>query len=145
MRRRTMNKSSHKKTPADNPFLELTWVDIEDWAGSKIVSRGKSYQRSGAVRELGITADNDLIAWVAGSTRYATRVAIKGGKLSSACTCPYGFNCKHGVAVLIEFLYAVKHKKEIPTVPPGDERIGMIDEGVNSQLYNSEVDWEGEL
>ncbi|MFH1743058.1 MAG: hypothetical protein ABIH23_28970 [bacterium] len=33
-----------KKTRAKR-FADLTWNDIEEWAGGKIVSRGKSYQR----------------------------------------------------------------------------------------------------
>ena len=31
---------------------DLTWNDIEDWAGGKIVSRGKDYQRRGHVSGL---------------------------------------------------------------------------------------------
>jgi uncharacterized Zn finger protein len=26
---------------ASNPFKKLTWRDLEDWAGSKIISRGE--------------------------------------------------------------------------------------------------------
>jgi len=37
-----------KKTQLDR-FADLTWNDIEDWAGRKIVSRGKDYQRGGHV------------------------------------------------------------------------------------------------
>ena len=33
-----------KKTRAKR-FADLTWGDLEEWAGGKIVSRGKSYQQ----------------------------------------------------------------------------------------------------
>ncbi len=33
-------------------FLDITWLDLESWAGSKIVSRGRSYQRSEYVSDL---------------------------------------------------------------------------------------------
>src|SRR5262245_54503895 len=38
------------KAPA-NPFTALTWDDIEAWAGSRIVSRGKSYHRGNQVQK----------------------------------------------------------------------------------------------
>jgi hypothetical protein len=43
-------KQGRKKVSLANPFPELTWIDIQEWAGSKILSRGKSYQRTGCVR-----------------------------------------------------------------------------------------------
>ena len=45
-------------------FVDLTWDDLEDWAGSKIVSRCRNYQRQGRVSELAKIKDNCLIAWV---------------------------------------------------------------------------------
>ena len=45
-------KSAKKKEPID-PFSKLTWEDLEEWAENRIVARGRSYQRSGAVRDLG--------------------------------------------------------------------------------------------
>ena len=81
-----------KKSSVD-PFAGLTWEDLEDWAGSRIVKRGRSYQQSGSVSDLARTADGGLIAWVQGSRRYASMVAFDGGELDSDCTCPYGFVC----------------------------------------------------
>ena len=75
-----------KKTRRD-PFSDLTWNDIEEWAGGKIVSRGKSYQRQGLVSDLVITDDNSLIAWVDGTKRYAARVVVDEDRLlDSVCT-----------------------------------------------------------
>jgi uncharacterized Zn finger protein len=55
-------------------FVELTWEDLRHWAGEKILSRGRGYQRSRSVKELARTADGGLVAWVRGSHRYATHV-----------------------------------------------------------------------
>lgn len=48
-------------------FQDITWFDLESWAGSKIVSRGRSYQRNKYVNELAITRSGELLAWVEGS------------------------------------------------------------------------------
>ena len=54
------------------------------------------------VSDLAIAEDGNLVAWVAGSERYATKVAMDEDGLSdSICTCPYYIDCKHGVAAVI--------------------------------------------
>ena len=47
-----------KKTLSD-----LTWADLEAWAGTRIASRETSYQKNGAVRDLAVTPDGGLLAW----------------------------------------------------------------------------------
>jgi uncharacterized Zn finger protein len=136
--------SPSKPQKSVNPFLELTWMDIENWAGATILSRGKNYQRSGCVKGLGITTDNHLVAWVDGSTRYATRVSIAQGELSSVCTCPYGSDCKHGVAVVIEYLHSIKKKKEIPVIAETDKRLALIEKEISAWNENSD-DWDEEF
>jgi uncharacterized Zn finger protein len=139
-------KSKIKKDVSGNPFLALTWLDFQEWAGSKILSRGKSYQRSGQVEDMGITGNNEIVAWVEGSVRYATRVSFKRGKLSSTCTCPYGTDCKHGVATVIEYLESVKKNKEIPVVQKNDKRLALIKQGKTTWPDESnDDDWEEEL
>ena len=49
-----------------DPFADLTWEDLEDWAGTTIVSRGRTYQRNSSVSDLGITPEGTLIAYVLG-------------------------------------------------------------------------------
>ncbi|MCP3952866.1 MAG: SWIM zinc finger domain-containing protein [Desulfobacterales bacterium] len=116
------------KTPLDR-FADLTWNDLEEWAGNKIVSRGKRYQRQGRVGELVVTEDGGLVAWVDGTERYATRVAIDDGGLpASICTCPYGLECKHGVAVVIEFLKRIENNLSIPKAGRGDVRLEMLED-----------------
>ena len=117
-----------KKTQLDR-FADLTWIDIEEWAGSKIVSRGKNYQRQGLVSDLAVTDDGNLIAWVNGTWRYATRVFIdQDGLPDSICTCPYAIDCKHGVAVVIEYLKRVEDNRRVPKVKQDDDRLKLLEE-----------------
>ena len=119
-----------KKTRLDQ-FSDLTWNDIEEWVGGKIVSRGKSYQRQGRVSDLAVMDDDSLIAWVDGTERYATRVVIdEDGLLDSICTCPYELDCKHGVAVVIEYLKRIENDRRVPKAKQDDDRLELLeDEG----------------
>jgi hypothetical protein len=58
-------------------FSDLTWDDLEAWAGTRVVKRGKSYK--GCVSDLCRTADGRLLAWVRGGNRYATEVRLSEG------------------------------------------------------------------
>ena len=119
-------------------FEKLTLDDLEDWVGPEIAARGKSYQARGAVSELAATADGGLIAWVSGSERYATKVDIDDDfddMLDSICSCRHQFDCKHGVAIVIEFLKRENKEKPLPVTKPDDERFALLDE----------VDYEDEL
>ena len=111
-----------------DPYADLTWEDLEDWAGTKIVSRGRTYQRNSSVSDLGITPEGALIAWVLGSTRYVTQVAIQDGHLTSECTCPYWANCKHAVAVVLEYLMCLKNDVAVPEIQQTDPRLNMLQE-----------------
>ena len=127
-----------KNKPLDK-FADLTWNDLEDWAGSKIVSRGRSYQRQGWVSGIGFTDDGALLAWVNGSQLYATRVAMDAdGLLESICTCPYGHDCKHGVAMVVEFLEQIENNRRVPKVKKGDQRLAMLED--EDRDYESDDD-----
>ena len=109
-------------TPSD-PFAKLTWDDLDEWAGSKIVQRGKGYQRSGAVKGLARTPEGWLVATVYGTDTYRTRVSMRGDRLSAQCTCPYDWGtCKHAVAVVLEYLECLKQGRSVPTPTTADER-----------------------
>ena len=111
-----------------DPFAKLTWEDLEEWAGGRIVSRGRSYQRRGAVLDLKRTGDGALVAWVLGSRRYATWVGIQGkNKLESECTCPYSMNCKHAVAAVLEYLHGMRKEIVIGQLEEDDPRIQQLD------------------
>jgi uncharacterized Zn finger protein len=110
-------------------FSDLSWNDLEEWAGGKIVSRGKNYQRQGRVYDLAVTEDNGLIAWVDGTERYATKVVMEDDGLpDSICTCPYELDCKHGVAVVIEYLKRIEDNRPIPEANSGDARLKMFED-----------------
>ena len=119
-----------------DPFQDLTWSDLEQWAGKKTLSRGKSYQRGHRVHDLRKTAETGLIAWVQGGRRYATRVSLEGGDLESFCDCPVGGTCKHAVAVVIEYLESMKKGRAVLPADARDERLQI--------LQNTEEEgWEG--
>jgi uncharacterized Zn finger protein len=130
-----------KKTDKIDFFKNLSWDDLKDWAGSKIVSRGRDYQRSGYVKDLVLTSEGALIASVTGTQRYATLVDVQKGKLIDDCTCPYGTTCKHTVAVLLEALEFWKKHKEIPLCVKNDKRLELLDE---DGWEDEEEEWDEE-
>lgn len=111
-----------KKSPL-TAYASLTWEDLENWADRRVVERGRRYQQQGRVSELTATAGGALIARVAGSRPYLTRVAWKGRRLQAACTCPYAVDCKHGVAAVLECL---EYLKDGRTVPTADEDVDPL-------------------
>ena len=122
-------------------YADLTWEDLEDWAGTTIVSRGRTYQRNSSVSDLGITPEGALIAYVLGSTRYVTQVAIQDGDLTSECTCPYWTTCKHAVAVVLEYLMCLKNDVAVPEIPQTDPRPDRLRETETT----GEEYWDPEL
>jgi uncharacterized Zn finger protein len=119
-------------------FQDISWFDLESWVGSRIVSRGKAYQKSKHVRDLAITESGELIAWVKGSTTYATKVLLDKGKLASVCTCPYSLACKHAVAVILEYLDCIENGRNVPNAGKDDERLSLV-EG-KSEYYEDDDD-----
>ena len=117
-----------KKSKLDR-FADLTWNDLEEWAGRKVVSRGKNYQRQGRVRELAVTEENGLIAWVDGTERYATQVIMQNDGLPEAtCTCPVEWDCKHGVAVVIAYLKRIEDNRPVPKTNQDDARLKLLED-----------------
>lgn len=106
---------------------DLTWDDLDAWAGSKVVSRGRNYQQRGRVADLARTEDGTLVAWVDGSVRYATKVDTDiDGTPVSVCTCPYRLDCKHGVAVVLEYLEQARRDQPVPQAGKRDERLELL-------------------
>jgi uncharacterized Zn finger protein len=131
---------SKKKSKPKDPFIALSWDDLNDWAGSRIVNRGRSYQRQGLVSGLGKTRDGGLIAWVDGTHRYATKVFMEDGLPSSICSCPHEYECKHGVATILEYLEKVNNNKAIPNVCDNDERLNLLADGGWDDDWDEEDD-----
>lgn len=124
----------------------LTWDDLKQWAGSKILNRGKAYVKN--VSELAQTENGELVAWVSGSEDYATCVEIdKEGELDCFCTCPYDRGpCKHAVAVVLAGIERIKSGQEIPPVDPeGDLYLAIWDDsGEDDEDEFAEDDFEEE-
>ncbi|MCZ7663784.1 MAG: hypothetical protein M5U22_13025 [Thermoleophilia bacterium] len=88
------------------------------------------------------TEDGALVAWVDGSDRYATKVVTDDdGMPDSICTCPYECDCKHGVAVLLEYLERVEHNRRVPQAGEGDERLELLaDENRDDEIGENQID-----
>jgi uncharacterized Zn finger protein len=123
-----------------DPYAGLTWEDILEWVGESIAFKGSSYQRTGKVLDLVVTRDWELVAWVTGTSRYATVVSIDGddGYLSSRCSCPVAVDCKHGAAVLVEYLESLQENISIPEAPENDERLRITEEQDGDRLMDEE-------
>jgi len=137
---------------------KLTWNDLDDWAGSRSVSRGKSYQRQGRVKQLRLSEAGVLLAWVEGGERYATRVELdtkkrrRAERIISKCSCPVRFACKHAVAVIVEYLKAIEERADVPAAPDADPRWAVIEGGCYDSYDDDDDegdwlddDWEDEV
>jgi uncharacterized Zn finger protein len=110
-------------------FSILTWRDLEEWAGSRILNRGIRYHQQGRVSELSILGKDALLAYVHGSDKYVTKVIMSENELpESICSCPYEFDCKHGVAVVLEYLHRVEKNQSIPKTKKDDDRLEQLDQ-----------------
>jgi uncharacterized Zn finger protein len=131
-----------KGRPPTAGWAGLTWEELERWAGSRSVTRGRAYQRGGRVKDLKASSDGSLLATVVGGDRYVTTVALSPGKkhpsLESACTCPVGFSCKHAVAVVAEYLQAVADGREVPVATEDDPRWAKLE----SDSAEVDDDWD---
>lgn len=104
-------------------FKELRWSDLQGWAGGKATAKGIKYQEEERVKEIKRTPEGSLVARVLGSMEYFTEVSLENMKLSSICTCPVGYNCKHGVAAVLEYLELAEKGEEVPIISEGDPLI----------------------
>ncbi len=114
---------------SEQPFRQfpgidsLSMDDIIEWVGEKVAPRGVDYQRKKKVRDLALTADGFLLANVDGTYAYAVAVFRKSnGRMTSHCTCPYGWNCKHAVAALLEYVEHIKNGLAVAPVTANDAR-----------------------
>ena len=82
------------------------------------MERGRSYQKKRRVLLLARARGGKLLAKVVGSRLYTTEVICLTSdllrSLSATCSCPMGGDCKHAVAVVLEYLEQLKAGKEVP-------------------------------
>lgn len=124
-------------------FEELTWEDLEAWAGERVVSRGKTYQ--GRVKEARAVGDHGAVAWVEGGDRYATVVFVeRAGMPQSYCTCPYGLRCKHAVALVLVYLDTMGRGGSLPAMAREDPRVALLiwQLGLPSEWFGLELSEE---
>ncbi len=92
--------------------------DLEQWAGSVVLKRGKGYRRH--VYDLAVTEEGHLVANVIGSESYLTRVWMTGDKPDHECSYPYTGPCKHAVAVILTYLDLVASGTSVPQIEPDE-------------------------
>lgn len=104
----------------------LTFAELENWAGKKIVDRGRSYLKR--VDGLRCHGEADLVAWVSGTEDYATLVRLDPDHQHSwYCTCPHDEGpCKHAVAVVLAAAQQVKDQREIRPLDADDDLSLML-------------------
>lgn len=106
--------------PIDTVLRKLTFEELRDWSGDRILNRGRNYVKR--VERLSRTRDDTLVAWVSGSERYVTSVRlVDEGRFEWSCTCPYWEPCKHAVAVILAAAERVKDEQDIPLLEEDDE------------------------
>lgn len=144
--KRTNKTPSKEKGPSNAAgWAALTWGDLDRWAGSRSVSRGRSYQNHGRVKDLAISAENRLLATVQGGDRYVVSVWLNAGKkrddkIESHCTCPVGYNCKHAVAAVAAYLQALTDGTTVPAADPDDRRWRKLS-GADTEFEQEVDDW----
>jgi uncharacterized Zn finger protein len=123
----TRQQSRDRTSAPGESWSALTWEDLERWAGARSVSRGRSYQKSGRVTQLGVTERGALRARVQGTEPYDVRIHLDAATpahpthITSVCSCPVRFACKHAVAAIIAYLNALESSASVP-VHSDDDR-----------------------
>ncbi len=111
---------------------DISWNELESRVGLRVLQRGESYFKNGRVKNLA-TCPDGLIANVEGSDDYITLVSFAQNPekpdLNFKCTCPYGSDCKHAVAVVLTYVDSIKKGKKIPEATTKDSRLKHIKEG----------------
>lgn len=137
------------KSSSAGKWEALTWNDLEAWAGGRSVSRGRSYQRQGRVRDVATSDDGRLLATVMGGDRYVVCVGLQAKQndqapVQSRCTCPVGYDgCKHAVAVVAEYLERLVRGEVVPIADADDPRWDKLaDDDADTDLDEDESDEE---
>jgi len=114
-------------TTAINQFRELTWVELTLWAGKKIVSDGRECYQRKEVRQLSMTINGGILAWIDAEEPFATLVEYDQGEFFSECTCnPIEHTCMHAIAVIIEFIVHLKKRIDLPLAESNDQRFFLL-------------------
>ena len=87
-------------------MAELTEDAIKDIFGDKTFFKGLAYYGGGRVFSTARMGDT-FYAQVLGSSAkpYEVKALISDEKISTECTCPVKFMCKHGAALLLKWVH----------------------------------------
>jgi uncharacterized Zn finger protein len=85
--------------------MKLTEKMIIDHFDGRSFERGDAYQENGRVLDA-IGSKDQLWGSVAGSQYepYHVEIRLEGKRISSECSCPVGYGCKHGVTLALEYI-----------------------------------------
>ena len=90
-------------------------------AGTASFKRGEAYYQQNRVRLLNPDPDADrIVAEVQGKETQPYRVVLSGthNLLSADCTCPVGYDCKHGVAAALKWLWFLSSDRRLVANEP---------------------------
>ena len=147
-KQQTSAKSKAQKPSRHDGWTVLSWDDLAEWAASRSVDRGRTYQKQGRVHDLAISEDGWLLATVTGGARYAVTVwyessAKKAAAIYSRCTCPVGSSgCKHAVAVVAEYIERLSANEDTPVADQGDERWELLADETGDESEDEEDDFD---
>lgn len=85
-------------------------------AGTASFKRGEAYYQQNRVRLLNPDPDADrIVAEVQGKEALPYQVVLSGAHnlLSADCSCPVGFDCKHGVAAALKWLWFLSSDRRL--------------------------------
>jgi len=89
---------------------EITEEDIEELFDGRIFSRGEEYFQEGLVDSVEMIDNNTIMGIVLGNDRYEVTISLDSEEdIICDCTCPYDFNCKHAVALLLQWISVKKN------------------------------------
>jgi SNF2 family DNA or RNA helicase len=126
--------------------MKLTKENIKSNVDQGAFNRGYHYFKDGDVDSYDIFEENDevvsLNAFVNGMQKYQQDIDISFKnntvKISGKCTCPVRDNCKHIVAVCLEYINDKKNENPINKYDKWIDTISKISANKKFQLYQSD-------
>ncbi|MCK0114051.1 DEAD/DEAH box helicase [Ornithinimicrobium sp. F0845] len=131
----TSNPREPHSFVAPSWVLDVTEDDLLRAFGRTSLTRGRTYQRRGVVRNLSVTQSGVITSTVHGTRRYRTTVSQTarrpdGRTFAAHCSCPVGITCKHAAATILEAqararagdLGAARPASRVPTEPSAPSR-----------------------
>ncbi|MDP2129026.1 MAG: DEAD/DEAH box helicase [Pseudohongiella sp.] len=105
-------------------MIKFSIKDIIYMAGTASFKRGEAYYQQNRVKLLNPDPDSDrIVAEVQGKEPKPYQVVLSGAHnlLSADCSCPVGFDCKHGVAAALKWLWFLSSDRRLAPSPHRQE------------------------